>query len=96
MHIEGMSAAQIFAVLINREDFSTSIDHELLADKLIDNDNSLAMFGTGTMIDALNARKGVDMMQSPYDWNDYCVSIEKGQMNHRTGKATILIVEGLY
>lgn len=94
MHIEGMSAAQIFAVWINRKDFLNSIDCEVLVDKLIDRDNSLSMFGTGTMIDALNARKGVDMMQSPYDWNDYCVSIEKGQMIHRTGKSTILIIEG--
>lgn len=88
--------ADLIEEVLSRDDGLSSIDGKVLADELIERNNSLDVFEKGTLIEALRSRKEVDAVSSPYDWNDYCVSIENGQMIHRTGKSTILIIEGEY
>ena len=48
-----------------------------------------------TLIDALKAKKGVNNIDVP-SGRDYCVAVERGDIETSCGEVTILIVDGGY
>lgn len=72
------------------EDFT----NDELVEELTSRCGGLSSIDIDDLIDEIKDRAGVEYAEQTYQYRDYVVAIENGQIISGSGKVTILIVEG--
>lgn len=91
-----VSLVDLIEEVLSREGGLSGISSDVLADELVERNENLDMFGTGTLVQALGSRKGTNIISNSRGYGDLYIIIEGNNMYSKSGKSTTVVIEGIY